>query len=146
MHFSYFEVRVVLYSSLLDALIAVLTISIAINIFRIYGSFEKFQIIFMCLLIGFIYSISIPTIIDRSLSLYILEEISKNNEAGIKIDDLDMLISEKYMKDYRVKEMRIREQLASGTIYIANDTIFLSKKGRVISRLTKAARENLMPK
>ena len=145
-NFLYFEVTVVFYSSLLDALISVLIISVAINLFKIYEPFEKFQIIFICLLIGYIYSISVPTIIDRSLSIYILEEIYKNNKAGIKIDDLDELISKKYMREYRVKEMRVSEQLASGTIYIDNDTIFLTEKGRLISIVTTAAREYILPK
>jgi hypothetical protein len=63
---------------------------------------EKFLIIIILLQLGYNLIISVPTIIDRSLSFYLLEKINEINK-----NDVEGLIINEYLKKMRVAEMRI---------------------------------------
>ena len=45
------------------------------------GDFEVGQTMAICVLLGFLYALTFPTIIDRSLSVYILEKIAQRGGA-----------------------------------------------------------------
>ena len=80
-HVSYFKVSVVFYSAILDAVIAaVVTLGLSqlIKWFRVFSAFETIQFICIWLLLGYSFAISVPTVIDRSLSFYILEKLFFN--------------------------------------------------------------------
>src|SRR5262245_5692430 len=77
LHFRFLAVNVVLYDTFLDSVLALI---MAIGVYaaclsrRLTLSRAEAGLSFVvALLIGVLYAISIPTIVDRSLSIYILE-------------------------------------------------------------------------
>lgn len=132
LHIKYLKVDVILFSSLIDASVA--TVVIAGYLFygqnyTLFNLFEKIQMIFLCILIGYIASISIPTVIDRSLSFYILEKIDQQ-DGGIELDQFENLFTIDYMRDHRLVDVRLTEQLQSGTIIIQENCVTLTSVER----------------
>jgi hypothetical protein len=97
------------------------------------------------ILIGYSIAITFPAVIDRSLSVYILEEFDKTSSAFSQ-NEINNLIVNKYMYDYRVTEMRITEQINSGTIYEDNGKYYLTNKGHFIATFTRFFRLHFLPK
>jgi hypothetical protein len=97
-HIWYFRVNVVFYAALVDSIIAV-TLTI---IFMLLTGFskrfltsEKFLLTVIWLLLGYSISISVPTVIDRSLSFYILEKIDQRG-GGIRLDAFEEIFIKEY--------------------------------------------------
>ena len=77
-HISFFRVNVVFYAAIVDGVVATGiagTGLFLIGYFRVLVGFEKLQLLIMWLLTGYAFAISVPTVIDRSLSFYILEKL-----------------------------------------------------------------------
>ena len=117
-HVNFFYVSVVLYSAIFDSTLAsIITIIILWNrsYFKLFTRFEKLQIFLIYLLIGYSLSISIPTIIDRSVSIYLIEKIKKNG-GSVKKSALKEFVKD-YITELQVIEVRLTEQLKSGNIF-----------------------------
>lgn len=148
LHISLFKVDVVFYSSIFDV---VLTSGIAtlglltLGYFSKFNSFEKIQLIVIWLLSGYILAISVPTVIDRSLSFYILEKIQQYN-GGIKQADFEELFTKGYAKEHRLVDVRLTEQLASGTVTIENGCVKLTARGEDLASFSRFFRQHLLPK
>lgn len=145
---SLFKVNVVFYSSLYSTLIVSLLL-ILILFFKsnlnFFNLFEKLQIIFISILIGYIFSISVPTVIDRSVSIYLLEKLNQNG-GGIRYSELENIFRNEYMEEHRVLEIRLTEQRNSGTISIIENCVILTSLGKSISNFTLFFRSNFLPK
>ena len=146
-HIFYFPVNVVFYSALFDAFISVLIIILVLKMqyFSIFDKFNKLLILLLLTIFGYSISISIPTVIDRSLSFYTLEKINQRG-GGIKLSSFENIFKHEYMDEYKVAEARITEQLQSGTIVINNGCVRLTKRGERIARISLFFRKNLLPK
>jgi hypothetical protein len=145
---SFFRVDVVFYASLRDALIATLACAAALFLsrrFAVLGTLEKLQLCAMFLMTGYIFAISVPTVIDRSLSFYILEKIQQRG-GGIALDKFDYIFTNEFMREYRVVDARLTEQTASGTIVIENGCVKLTPKGEAIATFGQFFRKHLLPK
>lgn len=148
LHTSYFKINVVFYSAIFDVfIITVFMASILIKLayFSIFNLFEKFQMIVIWFLCGYILAISIPTIIDRSLSFYILEKIQQYG-GGIQIDKFEELFTKGYAKEHKLVDVRLTEQLESGTIIIQNGCVKLTKRGNQLATFSQFFRKNFLPK
>jgi hypothetical protein len=143
-HNNFFSVNVLLYSSLFDGFISSL-ITLAVLKNKKINNFEFLLIGSLLLSSTYILSISIPTVIDRSLSFYMLENIHK---AGSRIpkNQLDNLIRNEYMNEYKVLDMRLTEQIQSGTITIDGECVQLTKFGKKIVNFSEFYRANFLPK
>jgi hypothetical protein len=86
------------------------------------------QLTVVWLLAGSIFAIAVPTVIDRSLSFYILEKIQQRR-GGIQLSRFDELFTEEYMKEHRVVDVRVTEQLESGAVIIDDGCVRLTKRG-----------------
>lgn len=147
-HNKYFEVDVVFYSAMLDSGIALVITSAGLllfKLFRVYSEFEKFLIVLVLFFSGYSFSISVPTVIDRSLSLYILEKIDQRG-GGIRLSEMEWVFKNEYMVEHRLVDIRLTEQLKSGTISIDDDCVVLTGKGKVIAAFSRFYRTNLLPK
>ena len=85
-HINFFYVDVIFYSALFNGVLATIITSLVLwfkEYFKVFSFFEKIQIFIICLLIGYSFAISVLTVIDRSLSFYILEKIQERG-GGIK--------------------------------------------------------------
>jgi len=148
LHVIHFKVNVVFYSAILDGVIATLILIIIIfssKQFAIFNVFEKTQISIIMFLMSYALSITIPTVIDRSLSFYILEKIDQRG-GGIKLGSMNDIFTKEYIVEHRLMDIRITEQLQSGTIKIVNNCVVLTDRGRCLSRFSRFFRKNLLPK
>lgn len=148
LHLTFFRVNVVFYSAILDGFLAAITlylILIKTKYFSIFCSFEKFQIFIISILLGYSFAISVPTVIDRSLSFYILEKIQQRG-GGIKQNAFEDVFTKEYMVEHRLVDVRLTEQLESGTIEIVGDCVKLTPKGDFLAKLSRTFRKNFLPK
>ena len=124
-HINFFKVGVIFYSSLIDSVIALIIffgLYNSINFFKHITNFESSLIILLLFFIGYSFSISLPTVIDRSLSFYFLEKIRQHDGAINKVAMRQIFIDD-YMDEYKLVEMRLTEQLKSGTIKLKGNCI-----------------------
>ena len=147
-HITYFKVNVVFYSAILDAVLAAGVagaVLFGMRYFRALGGFEKAQLVVIWLLGGYAFAISVPTVIDRSLSFYILEKLQQRG-GGIQQAAFEAVFTQEYMKEHRLVDVRLTEQLASGTIFIRNGCVLLTPKGRDLATFSRYFRLHWLPK
>lgn len=147
-HIAFFRVNVVFYAAIADGVLATLIAGIAsfsMSYFRPLGNFEKSQLIVIWLLAGYGFAISVPTVIDRSLSFYILEKIQQRG-GGIRQERLEDVFTKEYVKEHRLMDVRLTEQLESGTIVIEDGCIKLTAKGDLIAAFGRFFQLHLLPK
>ena len=129
-HVKLLRVDVVLYSALTDAVAAAAVVAallLTAKVFSIFNLFEKMLLTVICLLSGYVFAISIPTLIDRSLSFYILEKMQQRG-GGIKQDRFAEVFTREYLIEHRLVDVRLTEQLESGTILIENGCVKLTER------------------
>ena len=147
-HIKYFKVDVVFYAAIADGVVAALATGLIVFFVKIFNSlckFEKLLLVFMWILIGYAFAISVPTVIDRSLSFYILEKLQQRGGA-IKQDSFEWIFVNEYMVEHRLVDVRLTEQLQSGTITIDNGCVKLSSKGQKFANFSRYFRKNWLPK
>lgn len=147
-HVAYFRVDVVFYSALLDGVLAVLIAAVTIwrmHAFSVFGSFEKLQMVLIWLLTAYALAISVPTVVDRSLSFYILEKLQQRG-GGIQQGRFSEVFTQEYLKEHRLVDVRLTEQLQSGTIRIDNGCVHLTLKGERLASFSRFFRAHLLPK
>ncbi|MES9962848.1 MAG: hypothetical protein ABW116_04870 [Candidatus Sedimenticola sp. 20ELBAFRAG] len=147
-HIAYFTVDVVFYSTLVDSIIAVVILTalfLLTGYFNAISGFEKSLVVVICLLSGYAISISVPTVIDRSLSFYILEKIQQRG-GGIKLSRFEEVFTREYAREHRLVDVRLTEQQKSGTITIDNDCVKLTGRGHLLADFSRYFRQNLLPK
>ena len=147
-HINFFYVDVIFYSAIFDGVLATIITSLVLwfkKYFKIFSFFEKIQIFIICLLIGYSFAISVPTVIDRSLSFYILEKIQERG-GGIKKSSFQEIFSKEYMAEHQLVEVRLTEQVVSGTIIIENGCVKITKLGKTLSSISQYFRKHFLAK
>lgn len=147
-HIAFFTVDVVFYAAIQDAIIAAALTAVvlfSVPLFCVLGSLEKAQLLVIWLLAGYAFAISVPTVIDRSLSFYILEKLSQRG-GGIQQQRFEDVFTNEYMVEHRLVDVRLTEQLESGTIVIRNGCVQLTEKGKLIVGFSRFFRRNLLPR
>lgn len=147
-HARYFDVNVVLYSALLDGAIALVLVAAVLFLLRFFRGYTRLEVIMLLMiwvLGAYIYAISVPTVLDRSLSFYILEKIDQRG-GGVEESALNDIFIHEYIPEYRLMDVRLTEQLNSGTIKIVDGCVKLTPKGRAIASVSSWFRRNLLPK
>lgn len=147
-HAAFFRVDVVFYSALFDGVLAVLIAGLAIwrlHVFAIFGAFEKLQMVLIWLLTAYGLAISVPTVLDRSLSFYVLEKLQQRG-GGIQQSRFAEIFTQEYLKEHRLVDVRLTEQLQSGTIRIENGCVHLTPKGDRLASFSRFFRAHLLPK
>ena len=147
-HVRYVPVNVVFYSAILDDVLATgltLLLLAALGWLRSFSRFEIAQMVCIWLLLGYSFAISVPTVIDRSLSFYILEKLQQRG-GGIKLDAFDQVFTQEYVKEHRLMDVRLTEQQQSGTIVIRNGCVLLTEWGQTIATTSRYFRNHFLPK
>ncbi|MCU1026135.1 hypothetical protein [Stenotrophomonas maltophilia] len=146
-HMRYFAVDVVFYAAIGDAFIALVITGLLLLLpcFRALSGLEKSLLCIIWLLGGYSFAISVPTVIDRSLSFYILEKLEQRG-GGIRQSAFQDVFTKEYMVEHRLVDVRLTEQESSGTVEIVNGCVRLTKKGESIAALSRFYRKNLLPK
>lgn len=148
LHVRYVPVNVVFYSAILDAVLATIlaaTLIATIRWFKVFTRFETLQLCCIWLLLGYSFAISVPTVIDRSLSFYILEKLQQRG-GGIKLDTFDQVFTQEYVKEHRLVDVRLTEQQQSGTIEIKDGCVKLTAWGQTIASSSRYFRAHFLPK
>lgn len=147
-HVNFFRVNVVFFAAIVDGVLATAAAGLVLfwfNYFRIFGRFEKSLLISLWLMAGYSLAISVPTVVDRSLSFYILEKIQQRG-GGIRQDAFEQVFTQEYVKEHRLVDVRLTEQLESGTIVIENGCVLITPKGQMIADFSRKFRKNWLPK
>ena len=147
-HVTFLRVDVVFYSAILDALLAAGLSAIIIYLVKFFGAlglYEKFLLICIWVLAGYAFAISVPTVLDRSLSFYILEKLQQRG-GGIQMARMPDVFTNEYMKEHRLVDVRLTEQAQSGTIEIKDGCVKLTPKGERIASMSRFFRLHLLPK
>ena len=148
LHVRYVPVNVVFYSAMFDDVLATaltLLFLAALRWLRSFSRFELAQMVCIWLLLGYSFAISVPTVIDRSLSFYILEKLQQRG-GGIKLDAFDQVFTQEYVKEHRLMDVRLTEQQQSGTIVIRNGCVLLTDWGQTIATTSRYFRNHFLPK
>lgn len=146
-YFNFFRVDVVFYSSMKISIYTALGLGLGLLLWRLMRLqvFEKACLIIITLCLGYIFSISVPTVIDRSLSFYLLEKIDQRG-GGIRADAFEEIFIKEYMIEHRLVDVRLTEQLESGTIELSEDgCVLLTPKGALFVRFSLYFRSNWLP-
>lgn len=146
-HIWYFPVNVVFYASITDAFIAAILAAAVLfftGLFSRLGGFEKSQLVAIWLLGGYAFAIFIPTVIDRSLSFYILEKLEQRGGA-ILVDRFEDVFTKEFIDEHRLVDVRLTEQQQSGTVEIVDGCAILTDRGRAIVAFSSYFRLNLLP-
>lgn len=146
-HMRYFRVNVVLYASILDAFIATVVVAAVLAFLRAFRDFsrlELLQLLIIWMLSGYIFAISVPTVIDRSLSFYILEKLQQRG-GGIRESAFRQVFTDEYVREHHLVEVRLTEQLQSGTIEIHDGCVRLTERGERLATFSRFYRRNLLP-
>ena len=147
-HMRFVNVDVVFYASIADGLLAAFITAAGVFLLRRYAllsALEKWQLLVIWALLGYGFAISIPTVIDRSLSFYILEKIQQRG-GGIRQDRFADVFTQEYLKEHRLVDVRLTEQMQSGTIVIQNGCVKITPKGQELAAMSRFFRQNLLPK
>ena len=148
LHVRYVPVNVVFYSAILDAVLATIlaiTLVATLRWFKVFTRFETLQLCCIWLLLGYSFAISVPTVIDRSLSFYILEKLQQRG-GGIKLDAFDQVFTQEYVKEHRLVDVRLTEQQQSGTVEIKDGCVKLTAWGQTIASSSRYFRAHFLPK
>ena len=136
-HFRYFEVRVVLYAGLFDALLAAGLVGIGLAALARLRATPFLGLVGIepalawtaGLLASLFFVVLIPTVVDRSLSIYLLEKLDQRGGA-IAADRLETIFVDEYLPEHHVVGVRLTEQLNSGTIRLENGCVRLTSQGK----------------
>jgi hypothetical protein len=148
LHVHNIPVDVVFYSALFDGVLAALIALVLVLVFGWATGFSRFELaqtVCIWLLVGYAFAISVPTVIDRSLSFYILEKLQQRG-GGIKLDAFEQVFTQEYVKEHRLMDVRLTEQQQSGTITIRNGCVSLTEWGQTIATTSRYFRNHFLPK
>ena len=98
----------------------------------------------LTLSIGMLYLLLIPTVLDRSLSVYMLSQLQ--HETPVNSDALASTVQANYFDDYNVITTRLIEQSVSGNIQVDGDHVLITPRGEGIVTLTENYRKLLASK
>ena len=146
-HARWFPVSVVLFSALFDAVLAAALMAVVLWLLvpRRFTGFEKVLLVAVWVLGGYAFAITGPTVLDRSLSFYILEKLQQRG-GGVRADAIPGIFVSEYMPEFRLVDVRLTEQLEAGTIVIANGCVKLTPKGERLASISRFLRTNFLSK
>jgi len=147
-HVHHLRVNVVFYAAIFDGVLAAIVTGLMLYFlpaFNAFNFFEKSQMVVIWLLAAYAVAISLPTVIDRSLSFYILEKLHQRG-GGIQQANFEQVFTREYVREHRLVDVRLTEQLASGTIKLENGCVKLTDKGERLARFSRYFRQNWLPK
>lgn len=148
-HALYFPVNVVFYAAILDAVIVASLVFGIISIIpfftRLLSLHERGLLLIIWLLGGYAFAISGPAVLDRSLSIYIVEKLVQRG-GGIQLARINEVFVEEYVVEHRLLDIRLTEQVESGTIEIVDGCVQVTERGRRLAGITRFLRLNLLAK
>lgn len=148
-HFQFFPVSVILWACVLDLALVLLFLVPAGVVFArgrvsLTGAEATLAVLLSCVTV-ILYAVMGPTVIDRSLSIYIVQKIDQRGGA-ISMNSVPDLFVEEYMPEFRLVDVRLTEQLTSGTAREEAGCLILTPKGKLLSDFAAFYRRNFLPR
>ena len=146
-HFRFMLVNVVLFSAVLDGLLAAGVAGLTLftsRYFSLVQFSEKILLSVIFLLTGYTLALSIPAVIDRSLSFYILEKLQQRG-GGILLDRMPEVFTQEYMKEHHLVDIRITEQMEAGTVVVRDGCVRLTPWGNAMATGSRFYRLHFLP-
>ena len=146
-HFRFMLVNVVLFSAVLDGLLATGVTGLILftgRYFSLVQYSEKILLSVIFLLTGYTLALSIPAVIDRSLSFYILEKLQQRG-GGILLDRMPEVFTQEYMKEHHLVDIRITEQMEAGTVVVRDGCVRLTPWGNAMATGSRFYRLHFLP-
>jgi len=148
-HVRWLPVDVVLYSALLDGAAALAVAALVAwrgwRPFSGFNAFERVQILLCWGLLAFLFAFAVPTLIDRSLSFYLLEKLQQHG-GGLREDRFEEIFTQAYVREHHLIEVRLTEQIESGTVRIEGACVVLTARGQRLAHFSRWFRRNLLPR
>ena len=134
---------------LFDLIVSLLVMVIGLAIINKNSYFNKNALLTILFLIAtsqalVIYSFVVPTAIERSLSVYLLESV-ESNQGMLSISDFNNIAKYEYFDDMNVVETRINEQIATGSIEFIDDKVIITNKGKRMLKIFSFVKTYLLP-
>jgi hypothetical protein len=148
-HFNYFQVDVVFFSCLIDiALTGLIVGPAAYWVLSKRKTLTQTEMSLTGMLIALslvFYSVMGPTVIDRSLSFYLVEKLRLRG-GEIAYNAFPEIFVKEYIPEYRLMDVRLQEQFSSGFAEYRGDCVVLTDKGRFVAGFMDFFRRNMLPK
>ena len=147
-HMRWLAVEVVFYAALADVLACVALAALALwrlRAFAVFNPFEKLLALFAWALAGYCLAISVPTVIDRSLSFYFLEKVQQHG-GGLRRDRFEDVFTRGYAREHHLVEQRLTEQFASGTLVERDGCVLLTPRGQRLADFSRFFRRHFLPR
>lgn len=96
----------------------------------VYWFFTKSRslvVVFFCMHLTFFTLV--PVTLDRSISVFMLDEFNKAGELGVSENQMEISFIENYVKNKKALPKRYAEQLQSGTIRTSKNGFIITAKG-----------------
>ena len=132
-HFRFMLVNVVLFSAVLDGLLATAVTCLILFTSRYFSPVQSSEKV-----------LSIPAVIDRSLSFYILEKLQQRG-GGILMDRMPEVFTQEYMKEHHLVDIRMTEQMEAGTVVVRDGCVQLTPWGNSMATASRFYRLHFLP-
>jgi hypothetical protein len=96
------------------------------------------------LLTSYTLALSIPAVIDRSLSFYILEKLQQRG-GGILLNRMPDVFMQEYMKEHHLIDIRLTEQMEAGTVVLSDGCVRLTPWGNTMATASRFYRLHFLP-
>ena len=144
LHMRFFRVNVVFYAAIADAVFASLIAGARIGLDEVLstpGRFRKFLLISNLACSGLCVGNLGPTVIDRSLSFYILEKLQQRG-GGIRKDRFEDVFTREYLKEHRLMDVATHRTIGIRNNHCQRTTAFYSLPRESASRVSVASSEH----
>ena len=148
LHFQFLPVRVILWACIIDLLFTLILLApFWIFFLRSKSASSTEEQVLSAALASvtvILYAVMGPTVIDRSLSIYIVQKIDQRG-GSIHIDAVPEIFTEEYLPEFRLVDVRLTEQLRSGTARLEGNCLVLTKRGKVLADFAAFYRRSFLP-
>lgn len=130
LHFRLFSPQIVLKASIIDSVIGPLIPCLVFSYYYNQYYFINFSVYTTTVLIAIIYSILVPTMVDRSISVYMLLYLDESPSKELNFDELNTKLQAS-----SILHKRFIEHEEAGSIELKGNKVLLTTKGQVAAKI-----------
>ncbi len=130
LHFRLFSPQIVLKASIIDSIIGPLIPYLLFSYYYNQYYFINFSVYTTTALIATIYSILVPTMVDRSISVYMLLYLDESPSKEMNFNELNGKLQAN-----SILHKRFVEHEEAGSIELKGDRVLLTTKGRIAAKI-----------
>ena len=91
--------------------------------------------IVLFLSLGYAFAITVPALIDRSISFFMITQVVESGDEGVTREDLEERFIQQYVLDYGAIPRRLQEQLRTGNFEPRGDRYIATDRGVLTYRI-----------